>query len=71
MSVAVYTIRDAAWKGDLPFVRAGKRFVFDQQDLDKWAERRKERFGWLFNGASAGRATNKSCAMKGLRWDVR
>ena len=45
LSVAVYTIRDAAWKGELLFVRAGKRFLFDQQDLDKWAERRKERFG--------------------------
>jgi excisionase family DNA binding protein len=42
LSVAVYTIRDAVWSGALPFVRAGKRFVFDQQDLDRWAEMRKE-----------------------------
>ena len=42
LSVAVYTIRDAVWSGGLPFVRAGKRFVFDQQDLDRWAEMRKE-----------------------------
>jgi len=42
LSVTVYTIRDGVWSGGLPFVRAGKRFVFDQQDLDRWAEMRKE-----------------------------
>jgi excisionase family DNA binding protein len=42
LSVAVYTVRDAAWSGELPFVRAGKRNIFDVHDLDAWAERRKQ-----------------------------
>jgi excisionase family DNA binding protein len=42
LSVTVFTIRNAAWGGELPFVRAGKRNIFDVLDLDRWAERRKE-----------------------------
>ena len=42
LSVTVFTIRNAAWGGELPFVRAGKRNIFDLRDLDTWAERRKE-----------------------------
>jgi excisionase family DNA binding protein len=42
LSVTVYCIRDAIWSGDLPFLRAGKRFVVDARDLDLWAEARKQ-----------------------------
>jgi excisionase family DNA binding protein len=42
LSVTVFTIRNAAWGGELPFVRAGKRNIFDRNDLDRWAENRKQ-----------------------------
>lgn len=42
LSVTVFTIRNAAWSGELPFVRAGKRNIFDVKDLDRWAEMRKQ-----------------------------
>jgi excisionase family DNA binding protein len=42
LSVVAYTIRDAAWSGELPYVRAGKRLIFDVKDLDRWAESRKQ-----------------------------
>ena len=42
LSVTKYTIRDAVWSGTLPYLRAGKRFVFDRLDLDEWAEMRKQ-----------------------------
>jgi len=31
------TIREAVWGGELARAHLGKRFVFDRQDLDKWA----------------------------------
>ncbi|HXN24588.1 MAG TPA: helix-turn-helix domain-containing protein [Candidatus Dormibacteraeota bacterium] len=43
LSVAVHAVRDAVWSGHLPYVRAGKRFIFDRTDLDGWAEARKVR----------------------------
>lgn len=43
LSVRPYTIRDLVWRGELPYVRLGKRFVFDRADLDKLAESRKQR----------------------------
>jgi excisionase family DNA binding protein len=36
LSVLVYTVRDATCKGELPYVRAGKRFIYDVRDLDAW-----------------------------------
>jgi excisionase family DNA binding protein len=42
LSVTVFTIRNAAWSGELPFIRAGKRNIFDRIDLDRWAESRKQ-----------------------------
>lgn len=43
LSVRPYTIRDFVWRGELPYVRMGKRFVFDRADLDRLAESRKQR----------------------------
>ena len=42
LSIPIYTVRNAVWSGNLPYLRAGKRYVFDSQDLDKWAEMRKQ-----------------------------
>lgn len=36
-------IRGLIWDGSLPYVRAGKKFVIDQTDLDAWMVRSKER----------------------------
>jgi excisionase family DNA binding protein len=41
LSVSRYAIRDAVWQGILPYVRMGKRFIFDRHDLDRWAESKK------------------------------
>jgi excisionase family DNA binding protein len=42
MSVSLYFIRDSIWSGRLPYVRAGKRFVVDAEDLDRLAESLKQ-----------------------------
>ena len=42
LSVSVFCVRDAIWGGSLPFVKAGKRFIIDRLDLDRWAESRKQ-----------------------------
>lgn len=41
LSVTVYCVRNAIWGGELPFVKAGKHFILDARDLDRWAEERK------------------------------
>lgn len=41
----VWTIRSLIWSGELPRIRAGKRFLLDRADLDRWVERSKEREG--------------------------
>jgi hypothetical protein len=38
----VYFVRDAIWSGRLPYLRAGKRFIVDAQDLDRLAETMKQ-----------------------------
>ncbi len=42
LSVTVYFIRDKIWSGRLPYLRAGKRFIVDAQDLDRLAETMKQ-----------------------------
>jgi excisionase family DNA binding protein len=42
LSVTVYFVRDAIWSGRLPYLRAGKRFIVDAQDLDRLAETMKQ-----------------------------
>jgi excisionase family DNA binding protein len=42
LSVVAYTIRNAIWGGQLPYVRCGKRIIVDKADLDRWCESRKQ-----------------------------
>ena len=42
LSVVAYTIRNAIWSGELPYVRCGKRIIVDKADLDHWCESRKQ-----------------------------
>ena len=43
LGASVCFVRNLIWGGEIPFVRAGKRFVVDRADLDSWAVRKKER----------------------------
>lgn len=43
LGVTVSFVRALLWDGEVPFVRAGKRFIVDRIDLDAWAMRKKER----------------------------
>ena len=43
LSVAVWAVREMIWRGELPFVKVGKRFVIDRSDLDAWIDGRKQR----------------------------
>jgi excisionase family DNA binding protein len=36
-------IRGLIWDGEVPYVRAGKKFVLDRADLDAWMAKQKER----------------------------
>ena len=39
---SAWPVRNLAWKGELPFVRTGKRRIaFDVEDLDRFIESRK------------------------------
>jgi excisionase family DNA binding protein len=42
---SVRFIRCLIWDGDLPFIRAGKKFLIDKQDLDRVLCSMKERCG--------------------------
>lgn len=41
LSTTVPAIRRLISKRELPYLKLGKRFILDRQDLDKWIERRK------------------------------
>ena len=44
LGVAVWTLRDLEWRGELPAIRSlGKRILFDRADLDRLVEQKKER----------------------------
>lgn len=43
LGVTVSFVRSLLWDGEVAFIRGGKRFIVDRQDLDAWAVRRKER----------------------------
>jgi excisionase family DNA binding protein len=43
LGATVSFVRALLWDGEVPLVRAGKRFIVDRQDLDAWMTRRKER----------------------------
>ena len=42
LCATVCFVRGLIWAGEVPFVRAGKKFVIDRADLDAWALRSKE-----------------------------
>jgi excisionase family DNA binding protein len=37
------SLRDAVFRGELPVVRIGRAWYFDNQDVDRWIESRKAR----------------------------
>jgi excisionase family DNA binding protein len=43
LGTSVSFVRNLIWDGSVPYVRAGKKFVVDQADLDAWMIRNKER----------------------------
>ncbi len=45
LGVSHWTVRDFAWRGELPEVRLGRRLLFDMRDLDALIERNKRREG--------------------------
>jgi excisionase family DNA binding protein len=45
LRVTTNFIRNLLWDGQVPFTRAGRRFIVDSRDLDHWAETNKERNG--------------------------
>lgn len=38
------SLRDLAFRGELPYLRVGKAWYFDRCDLDNWINTHKERF---------------------------
>jgi excisionase family DNA binding protein len=41
LGVTVWLIRNLIWRGELPAILAGKKFIVDRHDLDLWLERQK------------------------------
>jgi excisionase family DNA binding protein len=42
LSVTVCFVRALITTGEIPYVIAGKRFILDRLDLDRWLESRKQ-----------------------------
>ena len=42
LSLSYWTIRDMTSRGEIPYVRAGRRVLIDREDLDHWIEKNKE-----------------------------
>lgn len=38
LSCSVKFVRSLIWKRELKYVKAGKRFIIDRQELDRWLE---------------------------------
>ena len=41
-SIALYTLRELIWKGELPFIQFGKNIYLDKKDIDKYMKKRKK-----------------------------
>jgi len=41
--IAYTSLRDLAFRGEIPFVRVGRAWYFDRRDLDHWITANKER----------------------------
>ncbi len=37
------SLRDLAFRGEIPVVKVGRAWYFDRVDIDRWIESRKER----------------------------
>jgi excisionase family DNA binding protein len=42
LGCTVWFLRSLAWARKIPFVRLGKRLLFDKKDLDNYADSQKE-----------------------------
>ena len=40
----IWAIRKMIWKGEIPYVKAGRRILLDIRDIDNWIEGSKTRF---------------------------
>lgn len=45
LGVSYWTLRDLVFRGELPFVRIGRRKLVDRLDLDAYLDRSKIRHG--------------------------
>jgi excisionase family DNA binding protein len=36
LGLSYWTLRNMTQRGDLPFIRAGRRVLIDRKDLDRW-----------------------------------
>lgn len=41
--IAYTTLRDLAFRGEIPVVKVGRAWYFDRRDLDNWIASHKER----------------------------
>jgi excisionase family DNA binding protein len=41
LRTSVKFVRQLIWARDLPYIRAGKRYVIDRKDIDSWIDRTK------------------------------
>lgn len=42
LSLSYWTVRGMALRGDIPYVRAGRRILLDREDVDRWIAEHKE-----------------------------
>jgi len=41
---SVWAVRQMIWAGKLPYIKDGRRILFDIYDMDEWIEKNKTRF---------------------------
>ena len=44
IGLSYWTVREMISRGELSFVRVGRRILIDRQDLDHWIEEKKEQW---------------------------
>ncbi len=44
IGLSYWTLREMIFRGEIPFIRAGRRILIDHQDLDRWIEEKKEQW---------------------------
>ena len=42
MSLSYWTLRDMCLRGELPFLRCGRKWLIDRRDLLEWIEKHKQ-----------------------------